>query len=458
MVSLDVEQADRLLTTTRAVRRRLDLERDVPNEVLLAIIDVAEQAPTGSNQASRRWVVVRHPATKKALADLYREAGAGLMRAAAEPPGVAGAAVHRVFGSAAHLAENLERVPALVVLGIWGVHDGSSRPGLFDSVIQSGWSFCLAARARGLGTAWTTMHLSRADEVAGLLGLPPGFTQVVLLPVAYTVGDEFKPVARRPATEITYFDQWGFTDQHLPADRRAHAAEGRGVSLEIDVAASAERVWELVSDIDTPARHCREAAGAEWDDDGPRGVGSTFRGRNETDDVGHPLLNAVLIRRRGAMRWETPCTVTVWEPGRAFAYEVGEPGRQWARWSFTIQPLLGGGVRVGHSMVHLGSASGTVVALEENPDQTREILDGRFRCIRRNLTQVLTGIKVEAEGTVDVPGGARERPPAVDRPGGPRASGRPDGFVGGEGFGCQQTLSPTRGLLDGDEVEDSPRA
>src|SRR5258706_1634923 len=98
----------------------------------------------------------------------------------------------KVFTSAGHLAMNLERVQALVILAIWGIHDGSGKPSLFDSSIQAGWSFCLAARARGLGTAWTTLHLQRADEVGDLLGIPSGFSQIVLFPVAYTRGDDFK--------------------------------------------------------------------------------------------------------------------------------------------------------------------------------------------------------------------------------------------------------------------------
>src|SRR5258706_3848113 len=141
----------------------------------------------------------------------------------------------KVFASAGHLAMTLERVPALVILGIWGIHDGSGKPSLFDSSIQAGWSFCLAARARGLGTAWTTLHLERGDEVADLLGIPTGFTQVVLFPVAYTTQDDFRPVERRSAKEITYMDQWGFTDANIPLDQRANPLQGRGVCVSVDV-------------------------------------------------------------------------------------------------------------------------------------------------------------------------------------------------------------------------------
>src|SRR5216683_7635316 len=81
VTTFDVAQVDSLLTTTRSVRRRLDFERDVANDLVLEMIDVAEQAPSGSNQASRRWLIIRDPVTKKELAEIYREAGSGLLDA-----------------------------------------------------------------------------------------------------------------------------------------------------------------------------------------------------------------------------------------------------------------------------------------------------------------------------------------------------------------------------------------
>jgi nitroreductase len=395
-MAFDVDQVDRLLTTTRTVRKKLDFERDVPTDLLLDLIDVAEQAPSGSNQASRRWLIIRDPSTKKELAEIYRDAGA-VLRTLAGTGAAAGNTTQKVFSSAAFLAENLERAPALVILGIWGIHDGSGKPSLFDSSIQAGWSLCLAARARGLGTAWTTLHLERRDEVATLLGIPGGFTQVVLFPIAYTTQDDFKPVERRPAREITYFDEWGFTDRNLPHDQRANPIEGRGVCVSIDVDASAERVWELVTDIDTPSRHCKEAAGAAWDDGSGPGPGGMFKGRNATDDAGHPAINATLLQVLGKLEWETPCTVTAWEPGRKFEYGVGEPGNPWASWGFNLQPLLGGGVRLEHYLVHGPALSGTALVAAANPAEAEDIIIGRFRCVRENLTQVITGVKTEAE-------------------------------------------------------------
>ena len=148
-MEFNLEQIDTLLSTTRAVRRRLDFNREVPDEVLLRCIDLAEQAPSGGNVASRRWLVMRDPDTKARLAALYRDAGGrGLIETAERLHGSAHARA-RVVTSAAYLAQHLERVPVLVLVTIWGTHDGSGRPGLFDSVLQAAWSFCLALRARG---------------------------------------------------------------------------------------------------------------------------------------------------------------------------------------------------------------------------------------------------------------------------------------------------------------------
>jgi nitroreductase len=199
-MSFDVEQTDKLLSTTRAVRRRLDLERDVPDELLLRCIELAEQAPTGAGISSRRWLVIRDRSIKKQLADLYRTAGGnGIIERAKEHRGTSHP-MQGVMDSAAHLAANLDRVPVLVIATIWGEHDGSGKPGLFDSVIQSAWSFCLALRSRGLGSSWTTLHLGKAKEFAEILGIPEGVTQVVLLPVAWTIGTDYQPCLRQLGT------------------------------------------------------------------------------------------------------------------------------------------------------------------------------------------------------------------------------------------------------------------
>lgn len=232
----DTAAVDRVLRSTRSVRKALDLNRPVDDRLILECIDLAEQAPTGGNISSRRWMLVRDPAVKSALADIYRAAGGnGIIELAGRLRGT-GHASEKVMDSGAYLAERLQDVPAIVIACIWGVHDNSGKPGLFDSVLQSAWSFCLAARARGLGTAWTTLHLTRAEEVAALLGIPEGVTQVVLLPVAHTTKQEFRAAERRPAAEITYVDRWG----HLVRNDGSDAA-----------------VFE--TDIDAPLRAVRAA-------------------------------------------------------------------------------------------------------------------------------------------------------------------------------------------------------
>src|SRR5688572_31320555 len=182
---------DDVLATTRAVRRRLDLERPVDNQLLLDCIDLAEQAPTGGNLGSRRWLIVRDQAVKDQLGELYAQTALPFMSAAAERLRGTGHPQERVMASAEHLALHLAEVPAIVIPTIIGRHDGHGRPGLFDSVIQAAWSFCLALRARGLGTTWVTAVLEHEAPVKELLGIPDHMTEILLLPVAWTKGTDF---------------------------------------------------------------------------------------------------------------------------------------------------------------------------------------------------------------------------------------------------------------------------
>jgi len=162
-MTIDVHSVDEALTTTRAVRLRLDLGRPVDNQIIYDCIDIAEQAPSGGNQGSRRWIIVRDPQVKAELAELYMATGGEFMIGARDRLDGSGHPQEKVMKSAAHLAEHLAEVPAIVIPTIIGVHDSSGRPGLFDSVIQSVWSFCVALRARGLGTSWTTAILAKGD-------------------------------------------------------------------------------------------------------------------------------------------------------------------------------------------------------------------------------------------------------------------------------------------------------
>lgn len=378
-MTFDLKQTDALLSTTRAVRRRLDLDRDVPDELLLDCIDLAEQAPSGGNVASRRWMVIRDPETKTKLAELYRAAGGSAIIERAEGMQGTGHPRERVSTSAAYLAENMEQIPALVLVTVWGVHDGRRRPGLYDSVIQAAWSFCLALRSRGLGSAWTTIHLGRDNEVAELLGIPDGVSQVVLLPVAWTIGTEFRPVARKPASQITFFDTWGHTKEY-PADGRSLLDTQPGVTVEVDIDASPERVWELVSDINVPARFSTEFVGAEWvDSDGPR-LGASFTGRNARED----------------RQWQTTCYVVACDPSRAFAWNVGNPDEPSAMWRFDLE-AIGDGTRLRQHMNIGTRRSGTSRAMEEDPGQAEQILARRRDQLRRNMELTTQGIKGLAE-------------------------------------------------------------
>ena len=374
-MAFPVGETDRLLSTTRSVRRRLDLEREVPEELLLDCIDLAEQAPTGGNQTSRRWLIIRDPDTKAALADLYREAGGDWIVENAERIAGTGHRNERTLDSGAHLARNLQHVPAIVLVSIYGEHDSSGRPGLFDSVIQAAWSFCLALRSRGLGSAWTTLHLGAADRVADLLDLPEGVTQIVLLPVAWTIGDDFRPAPRRPAREITWFDRWGHTTQR-PTEGPVVHADGPGVTVEVDVKAPPTDVWPYISDIQLPARFSDEFQGAEWLSDTPE-VGATFLGRNQNENLGD---------------WEVTCYVAGYEENRVFAWNAGDAEDPSAQWRFELIPLAGS-TRLRFSMVLGPGPSGLTAVIDAMPDKEAKIIANRQKHQAANMRRTIEGIR-----------------------------------------------------------------
>ena len=208
-MEFDLAQVDALLSTTRAVRKRLDLDREVPDDVLLECLQLAVQAPTGSNRQGWRWMVVRDADKKRALADIYNRAGGEYLRGAAAST-ESGTQTARVMSSATYLAENLHRVPVMVIPLIIGRldDDSNSAAGLMGSIIPAMWSFQLALRSRGLGSCLTTIHLRLEREAAELLGIPDHLTQAGLLPVAYTTGTDYKPAARPPVEEITSLDTY----------------------------------------------------------------------------------------------------------------------------------------------------------------------------------------------------------------------------------------------------------
>jgi nitroreductase len=213
-LDIDTAATDRLLTTTRAVRKRLDLSRPVEDEVLLECVTIAQQAPSGSNKQGWSFVMVRDQAKKTAIADIYRqEVGATFSVLREKSLQQKNEQDARVYDAAEHLAHVMDHVPVLVIPCIAGRFEDAPAPtpraaGLYGSILPAAWSFQLALRSRGLGSAWTTAHLGRERDVGELLGIPAGVTQAALFPVAYYTGDSFSP-AKRPGPEtIVHWDGW----------------------------------------------------------------------------------------------------------------------------------------------------------------------------------------------------------------------------------------------------------
>lgn len=206
---MDIATVDELLSTTRSVRKRLDLTRPVGRDVILECIQLAMQAPTASNTQNWRWLVITDADKRAAIAEIYHSIGAQYLAYAAD--NATDAQTQRVYQSAMSLTETLAEVPVHVIPCLTERID-TAEPGIaaaaWASIIPAGWSFLLALRSRGLGSVWTTMHLFKEKEVAELLGIPPTVTQAALFPVAYTIGTDFRPAKRPPAETITYWDTW----------------------------------------------------------------------------------------------------------------------------------------------------------------------------------------------------------------------------------------------------------
>ena len=215
---MDISAIDHILTTTRAVRKRLDLDRPVEPELLERCIEIALQAPSGSNRQGWHFVVIDDPAKRWDLAEIYRTSFAAY---AAKPPikprpvqpdqeqGAAQAL--RVRMSATYLAENMHKVPVMIIPCIEGRvenADLSVQASLYGSILPATWSLMLALRARGLGTTWTTLHLAHEREAAKVLHIPTNVTQVALIPVAYFKGADLRSANRLPARTVTHWNTW----------------------------------------------------------------------------------------------------------------------------------------------------------------------------------------------------------------------------------------------------------
>ena len=210
-MEIDLATVDHLLTTTRSVRRRLDLVRDVGPEVIEECLRLAVQAPTGGNSQGWRWLVVTDPDLRAALAELYRRSAEPYFAASESGAPTADDTGRRILDSARYLSQHLHEVPVHVVPCCYGrglVDANIAAAGLYGSIYPAVWSFQLALRSRGLGSVLTTLHLAYEREAADLLGIPEGVVQVGLLPVAYFTGDDFRPGKRRPAEQVTYWNAW----------------------------------------------------------------------------------------------------------------------------------------------------------------------------------------------------------------------------------------------------------
>ncbi|WP_375486644.1 nitroreductase family protein [uncultured Mycobacterium sp.] len=207
---MDIASVDELLTTTRAVRKRLDVTRPVAREVILECVRLAMQAPTASNAQDWRWLVITDADKRAAIAEIYRSIGAQYLPHAAATE--TDPQTRRVYRSAQALTETLAQVPVHVIPCLQRRFDESDRlvaASAWASIIPAAWSFLLALRSRGLGSVWTTMHLAKERQVAELLGIPATATQAALFPVAYTIGSQFRPASRPPAETVTFWNTWG---------------------------------------------------------------------------------------------------------------------------------------------------------------------------------------------------------------------------------------------------------
>ncbi len=207
---------DEVLATTRSVRKRLDFDKPVPREVLTECLELALQAPTGSNAQGWQWVFVEDAEKKKAIGDIYlRHARVYLKTPAAEYPegDTRGERMGKVRDSAMYLAEHMHEAPVLMIPCIEGREDESPLGGVsfWASLMPAVWSFCLALRARGLGSCWTTLHLVGDGErkAAEVLGIPfDNYSQAGLFPIAYTKGTDFRPAKRLPPESLTHWNTW----------------------------------------------------------------------------------------------------------------------------------------------------------------------------------------------------------------------------------------------------------
>ena len=214
---MDLATVDTLLTTTRSVRKRLDFSKPVDPAVIERCVAIAMQAPTGSNAQGWHFVIVTDPAKRIRLAELYRNAfelyaNNPAMRPSFAEDDLRMKQMPRVVDSATYLAEHLQDAPVMIIPCIEGRVENAgtlAQASVYGSILPAAWSFMLALRARGLATAWTTLHIMFEQDAAKILGLPEHVTQSALFPVAHYTGTDFKPAKRIPAAQLVHWNSWG---------------------------------------------------------------------------------------------------------------------------------------------------------------------------------------------------------------------------------------------------------
>ena len=224
---IDQNSVDHVLTTTRAVRRRLDLNRPVPIEVVNECLEIALQAPTGFNLQNWRWLVITDPETRATLGEIYRRALDPFIEMMENEIPEDDEQSQKVAASSIYLAEHLKEVPVHVIpcttlpvgeerttwasmgykTDLWNMAASS----VYGEVWPAAWSFMLALRSRGLGSSLTMIHLAEEPTVADILDIPDGVSQAGLIPVAYFKGADFRRGSRRPVAEVTHYERWGGT-------------------------------------------------------------------------------------------------------------------------------------------------------------------------------------------------------------------------------------------------------
>jgi nitroreductase len=189
--------------------------------VITECLEIALQAPSGSNRQGWHFLVVTDAEKRKLIGDYYRQAfkhylvqneqtALEPLRAKTGAPGT-GTNATRILKSASYLSQNLHKVPVHIIPCIEGRVETAglmAQASLYGSILPATWSLMLALRARGLGSVWTTLHLAHEQAIGAQLGIPPTVTQAALIPVAYYTGADFKPAPRAPVAQVTHWDHW----------------------------------------------------------------------------------------------------------------------------------------------------------------------------------------------------------------------------------------------------------